>query len=180
MTYETSIKKEIDYNEIRYFKEVKDRKDAIGLFPDLLYMVDEFRSVLNKPMSVSPLQGTLVALDGHNPTSFHYPSRGARAGDFFPHCDPYTTQAALMKFNPFTGIGFYFDTHFNGKPLMMMHFDLRPAKSVYDKMYWIRDPKFKTNGGDGYYSLGKAGSEEKFFSELAICMKTFYDKNYKK
>ena len=126
---------QIDWSKIKHFPELKERPDIEGVLPDLIYDLDKFRDILNRTIIVSPVNGAIVAKSGHSPNSYHY--RGM-AIDCFPICNPKEVFYTLLDYNPFGGIGIYFDTILRNKPTVMFHFDKRPLKPSGHRTWWFR------------------------------------------
>lgn len=95
--------------------------------PRLIEKLDVFRAALGSPIYPSPVKGAWVRSSGA-PTSRHYKTH-ADAGDVFPDgCPVVAYVGALLEFG---GVGIYFDTHFRGKPHVMLHVDLRPNATTW-------------------------------------------------
>lgn len=143
----------VNWKNVEYFKELKNRPDILGVNPDLIYKLDTFRDILNKSIIVSPVDGAIVAKDGHSPNSFHYKGE---AIDVFPKCNPFLVLGALLRYNPFGGIGFYFDTYLGNTKTMMCHFDIRKTDQI---IIWFRSNKV-------YYYLSSFENKEDFWINL--------------
>jgi hypothetical protein len=153
----------VDWTKVSHFPEIQSRHDAKGVVPEILYCLNSFRDALGFPITVSPNPNAIVSSIGHLDHSQH---PLGRAIDVFCSCTPNDVTNALKKYNPFTGIGFYFDTHINGKEHFMMHFDVRVVGTPTTKFYWMRDAK--KYHGDGYFNLGRDahGKIADFYAEL--------------
>ena len=146
----------IDWTKVKHFTELKNRKDIDGTQPQLIYNMDKFRDILGKSIIISPVIGAITAKSGHSSKSYHY--RGM-AIDHFPKCNPKEVYYTLMEYNPFGGIGIYFDTYLNKKPQVMFHFDIRPIKPSGHKTWWFRI-------NHKYHYPGMYDSYEAFFNEI--------------
>jgi len=174
--YTVSNKTDIDWDSIKYIDEIRSRPDIQGIFPDYIYAMDYFRYTLDCPIYASPNPKAFVARDGHSKTSQHYLGR---AGDWFTHARLERVMMALARYNPFTGIGIYFDTYFEGKPCLMLHTDLRISNDAITKSWWIRNKhsESKLKDSHGYISLGKCGYDYTLWYDI---LNDEADKFYKK
>ncbi len=102
--------------------------------PAFLYRLDAFRTALGCPIHPSPKIEGWVRETG-NPRSRHFVGSGRQsdAGDVFCDADPFYCMATAIR-SGFTGIGLYFDTHYNGQERPMLHLDTRPGGLVM----WVR------------------------------------------
>ena len=125
----------IEFYLLPNFPEIAGRDDVEGVNPGILYALQNFRTVIGSPICLS-IPGTIVAKSGHAAKSRHYIEQGADAIDVFIE-DYERVIPALAMYNPFGGVGFYFDTVYAGKPCLMLHFDLRPLRNELPTC-WLR------------------------------------------
>jgi len=117
----------------------------------LLHMLVKTRIETGWPMIPHAKVGGCVDVDGahgHSPRSYHRRDRGCKACDFhFRTNAPPREQFYLLTRMGFTGVGVYFDWHWDEKLLPIgFHVDLRPRNRT---QYWTR------RGGEYIYLLGR-------------------------
>lgn len=161
---------DLDFDTIRHFQPGEFPEGTLEFMDaELIRQVGAFRQALDNAVVPSPLKAGWVREDGSE-TSRHYigavrrdedgneqSERLSDAGDLFPYCDiRHAFMTALSL--PFGGIGVYLDTHGpDGKPMPMMHVDLRPGP----RQIWMR---YK---GQYHYPYRNERSMKLFFQKLA-------------
>lgn len=123
----------IDYPN---FPEFEKRKHELAFMSaNFILALQMFRSHTGISITPSPVEGAWYRTGGKS-TSRHYAKgRLSDAMDIFP--DPERIHEAWLTaliFEPFGGVGIYFDT----APSIMMHVDCRPFKDGL-KTIWCRD-----------------------------------------
>ena len=99
--------------------------------PDLLEKLDRFRSILGKPVRISPAIGALGR--PQSPTSQHFPDPLVGAVDVMIGDDVTFEEAYRAARNAgFTGIGLYPDW----KPMKGLHLDNRPDRTPANPATW--------------------------------------------
>lgn len=109
--------------------------------PAFLYRLDAFRTELGYQVHPSPLREGWIRESGSE-TSRHFIGSGrlADAGDVFCAVEPFYAMITAIRCG-FTGIGLYFDTHYDGQRWPMLHLDTRPGGLV---IWTRRAGKYKT------------------------------------
>lgn len=116
------------WDKLQFFKkdsETDNWGDPDALDDQLLLCLDDFRRFIGVPVHV--LWGTNGK---HSANSFHYVQNGACAVDVaIPDYagSPMDLLFDVFRF-PFTGVGFYPDWKYHGKPAKGLHLDRRPLK----------------------------------------------------
>lgn len=126
----------------------------------ILENVQKYRSILNRPFSISSAYGALFRFDGRK-SSEHYVIvdpitdrliKPSTAIDGFPYCNIFQAWTLALSSGLFGGIGVYFDTKNNhGDYGPMLHLDLRQNNLIW----------YRSNGI--YYYPGK---DTDFFTTL--------------
>ena len=102
--------------------------------PDLIYNIQKTRSLFNKPIFPSPVDGALARTYGsqdsqHYIGSFIKPERLSTALDWFcPSISGHKVFWILYGSCLWTGIGVYFNGRWGGSPCLRYHTDIRPEQ----------------------------------------------------
>ena len=113
----------IDWNTVKYFKSRHFVDDTNRAEPELIYSLDEARTILNVRIFPSTVPGALARFDKDAKTSQHYAvGRKSKAADVFCEGVPIANFYTLLSLNLFNGIGIYLDTSgVDGKLWVMFH-----------------------------------------------------------
>lgn len=133
----------IEWDEVDYFHHDEFSEDPdLYADPSLIYMLDDFRTLLNSAIYPSPAKGALARFDG-NPDSRHYAvDRKSDAVDIFVDSDIRHAWLLSMTSGQWGGVGVYFDTYYRDRKWPMLHLDLRPLTSLSGITYWFRDGQY--------------------------------------
>lgn len=151
----------IEWNDVDHFQkgEFPENPDLYAE-PSLIYMLDDFRALLNLPIYPSPANGALARFDG-NPDSRHYAvDRKSDAVDIFVDGDIRHVWLTAMMSGLWGGVGVYFDTYYLSIKWPMLHLDLRPLTSLNSVTYWFRD-------GDYYHPMSNNDHRQRLFQLLS-------------
>lgn len=119
-------KKKLDWTKIKYFKE-SEWGDVSKLEPNLIYLLDEFREFVGKPIVIH----CAYDKNGHTTNSQHYLGK---AVDFHIKGMNWRDQYyAAVRFGKWTGIGVYPDWNNPG-----LHCDIRDLDKNKSFAKWCR------------------------------------------
>lgn len=132
---------------MKHFDKAEFRGWFDLMHPDLLEKLDEFRDRLNRPISISPAEGSIGRHLGTGSGSYHNVDKhkGVLAIDVMPATDDMTKCFRLAKSIGFGGIGLYP----YWKPRWGMHLDVRP-KNRKARWFCVRNPE---SGKQEYFYL---------------------------
>lgn len=136
----------ISWEHVDFFKpEEFDDPDHKGsgeeINGELLILLDRLRRETGWPIITHAIVGGCVDVSGthgHSKRSYHLLEKGAKAVDFHFKTDksPREQFYAIIR-GGFTGIGVYYDWHWNNHPLSVgFHVDIRPK---YSTQIWKRE-----------------------------------------
>jgi len=146
----------LDWNTVKYFKESEFQDPDVpgsGAFIDavLVKILDGTREYSGWPIRIHWEVGGAVDVNGthdHSKNSYHLKKNGCKAVDF--HFE--TTADTRLQFQKverggYTGIGIYYDWHWNGVLLpIAFHVDFRPLdryqrwteRAKGQRRYWLK------------------------------------------
>lgn len=108
-------------------------------------------------MIPSPVLGAHVR---HNMSSSAHSTKNrtrlSTATDFFVPRQVHLVYAHAMQIDAIGGVGVYADTQYGGRPMAMMHIDIRDARPAAGKAMWLRvDGKYISYNDDpaNYYAI---------------------------
>lgn len=128
----------------QHFTSDEFREWADDMSPRLVTLLDVLRFRIGSPIVISPNPDSLGRELGQHDESAHnidYWGEVLAADFFVPHV---STRGAVedvlhnMEQLGFTGIGLYTDTQYHGRPLPMVHGDVRPNRDMGQPAIWGR------------------------------------------
>jgi len=129
--------------------------------PDLIYTLDNFRSVYGNLIYPSKVKGALARFSG-NVNSKHYArKRLSTAIDIFPEGVPFYFLTIALQFDKIGAIGIYLHTTGpDAKPWIMFHIDTRTYQNK--KLIWITEKALNVETGriENKYNYPKNNSEQ--------------------
>lgn len=135
----------IDWTKIQNFTPDEfSEYPNIYATPKLIYSLQGFREILDRPIYPSPARGALARV--YETESLHRVDLErhilSRAVDCFPEGDPREVFVLSLACQLWGAVGFYLDTKYKGKPWVMFHLDIRPLGYGHSKrtvLIWVRD-----------------------------------------
>lgn len=133
--------------------------------PDLIYSLQRTRSVLNRPVIPSPVNGALARTDGsidsqHYIGSFKNPSRFSSALDWFcPDMSGHKVFWTLYGCCLWTAIGVYFGGRYGGSPCVRFHTDIRERSEDLPLVWYV-------DGSEEKYPFASTVAYRHFFNLL--------------
>lgn len=152
----------MDWGRVRYFKPNEFPLEELEFLNK--YVVEELdkaRDVIGIPVFVSPVKGAVVRFRENEqgyPFGWHDSAEKRKLGQavdvFIPDSKKLTVVdliTTVISITRFRGMGIYFDTIYEGKPCVMLHFDLR-----HDPILWYCPPRNRETEDRKYlYSSGQ-------------------------
>ena len=93
-----------------------------GVSPEVIALLDDTRSACG--IGLRPSRHPRAWIRDGDGSSRHY---AGEAGDFFPVRNPVHVWLTMIQIG-WGGIGIYSDTHWDGKPAIKLHGDIRPLR----------------------------------------------------
>jgi len=166
----------INWSNVSNFKKTEFSADPDKYVePVLIYCLDYLRTMLNKKIIPSPVNGSLARFGGSK-TSQHYVGklneeiiRLSTACDVFIEGTTFSNFCTIMSSRLFNGIGIYLDsTGPDGKPWCMIHLDIRRVGfSALVPLIWIAEKDSQNKWSYKYpqYNIGQWDlfQDRKFF-----------------
>jgi len=152
----------IDWSIVQNFNP---RTDAFSEDPDkhadpnLIYEIDNYRSMLGKPVYVSPVPGALARFEGSTQSQHYAVGRKSTAIDGIPTGDIKHAWLLAVSSGIFGGVGLYPHTRFKNKPWPMLHLDIRRSTTT---TIWVRE-----KDGGYTYPFSNSVSMVTFLEELS-------------
>jgi len=177
--YRAQSASNLDWSRIRYFQKDEFPEEEIEFLNKyVIEELDKLRDVLVTPIKISPAKGAVVRFpqtEGGQPTSWHDSCEARKLGQaidiFIPDTHKLFCVDLLIKVfgnTRFRGVGFYFDTSYEGQPTIMLHLDLRHRPTL-----WYCPKRSENTRRDYNFSTNKAN----FLTELEKNWLDFHHEN---
>ena len=118
--------------QVKNFSKSEFSEDPVKYaHSNLIISLDKLRDFINKPIYPSPVSGALARFSGSNKSEHYSVYRLSTAVDVFIDEDPFISLIKILQSSYFSGIGFYLDTYYKGKPWVLFHLDLRKKPLIW-------------------------------------------------